>query len=35
MPCKEVRCAVDETKPDSFWALTKAGKKPIRWATPK
>ncbi len=30
--CKEVRCAVDETKPDQFWALTKSGKKQIRWA---
>lgn len=32
--CKEVRCAVDETKPDQFWALTKSGKKQIRWAMP-
>jgi hypothetical protein len=35
VPCKEVRCAVDETKPDQFWALTKAGKKQIRWAMPE
>ena len=32
--CKEVRCAVDESKPDQFWALTAAGKKQIRWAMP-